>query len=195
MLFNNGGIYLKKKIMTIIAGSMLTLAVMPVSSAFAATNENNSVPQPNHSSAESLSMLRVDPDQVNPIDITESFNDTLRKNALFFAYYSTDVVTAGEFFASQVKSGGPWDYKLTYGTTKKYKFNGRILTGEDLGNIHYGFVGNMVFSTTILLPTAGAVQIYSGTAHLNWYKSYFDDPNDQAQIKYGIQLKKEWWGK
>ncbi|MBD2869291.1 polymorphic toxin type 44 domain-containing protein [Paenibacillus arenilitoris] len=111
------------------------------------------------------------------------------------AYYAlTDIEQetypfgTGLEFASKVKSGGVWDYKLTLGVDTPYKYAGYNVTGEDLGNIHYGFVGRYAgFSKNLLLTAAGAVQIYSGTAHIKWYASYFDDPNDQHWIDHGIR--------
>ncbi|WP_429675249.1 polymorphic toxin type 44 domain-containing protein [Bacillus mexicanus] len=41
-------------------------------------------------------------------------------------------------------------------------------TGEDLGNIHYGYVGRAAgFSDSFLRTAAGAYQIYSGTSRVN----------------------------
>lgn len=126
-------------------------------------------------------------------DVTSSFTKKMRDNALYIMYFAmNDTVyplATGEFFASQVKTGGPWDYKLAYGPTLHWVYNGLDMTGEDLGNMHYGFVGRAAgFSTTILRTAAGAYQIYSGTAHLNWYSTYFDDPNDQKWITYGMNM-------
>jgi len=128
-------------------------------------------------------------------DVTSSFSQTMRDNGAWMAYYAlidieqeTYPLGTGLEFASKVKSGGVWDYKLTLGVNTPYVYGGYNVTGEDLGNIHYGYVGRASgFSKTLLLSAAGAVQIYSGTAHINWYASYFDDPNDQQWIDHGIR--------
>ncbi|WP_258073216.1 polymorphic toxin type 44 domain-containing protein [Brevibacillus laterosporus] len=60
------------------------------------------------------------------------------------------------------------------------------LTGEDIGNIHYEYVGRYHFGTSTLLSVAGMVQFLSGTAKLSWFDSYFDDPTDQKAIRRGI---------
>lgn len=124
-------------------------------------------------------------------DVTTSFSSTMKKNAATMAQYSLNDRTyplgAGMYFAGNVKSGGIWDYKRAYGTTVTYVFDKIYTTGEDLGNMHYGFVGRAGgFSSTLLKSAAGAYQIYSGTYHVNWYKTYFDDPKDQAAISRGI---------
>lgn len=97
----------------------------------------------------------------------------------------------GKFFASKVRSGGEWDYKLYFGYSTRYlaSVNGSLvsMTGEDIGNSNYGFAGRKAFGADLLKAAAGAYQIYSGTSYLGWYKSYFDDPNDQYWINRGIR--------
>lgn len=129
-------------------------------------------------------------------NVTSSYSKKMRTNALHMAYYAYEEkktsgsypVGTGKEFASKVRSGGPWDYKHSY--TGTYTFNGKTsLKGEDLGNMHYGYVGRAAgFSATILKSAAGWYQIHSGTSYKGWYKSYYDDPNDQKWIKYGISL-------
>lgn len=132
---------------------------------------------------------QADPDEGSIQEITNIFKEQMRGNGLRMLYmYPNDLAGAGLYFASQVKSGGPWDYKLKYGVSKRYKFNSRIITGEDIGNIHYGYVGRYLFPASILKSVAGAYQIYSGTAHPSWFKTYFDDPQDQAMIEWGISM-------
>lgn len=129
---------------------------------------------------------------VNPGgNVTASFSKTMLKNAATtWQVKETDKVYpvgTGMFFAEKVKSRGPWDYKHSYGTSTKYVFGGKSMTGEGLGNLHYGYVGRFGgFSGNLLRSAAGAVQIYSGTALGKWYRTYFDDPNDQYYINLGI---------
>ncbi|NMF01012.1 hypothetical protein HF838_22625 [Aneurinibacillus aneurinilyticus] len=128
--------------------------------------------------------------------ITSSFSKTLRKNAAYMAYYAmneqkqgTYPIATGKEFATQVKTGGPWDYKLSFGPAKKYVYNGYAMRGEDLGNVHYGFVGRAAgFQTFLLRSAAGAYQICSLTSHKDWASSYFDDPIDQLYINFGIDM-------
>ncbi|KXH83752.1 polymorphic toxin type 44 domain-containing protein [Sporosarcina sp. HYO08] len=154
---------------------------------------------PSNANAELLGTKNTSPSfQVNSdnlLDLTKSFSTTMKKNAAYMSQYAlsekqltnTYPLATGVEFASKVKSGGPWDYKRTY--RGKYKYNGLNLTGEDLGNMHYGFVGRgAFFSRTLLSSVAGAYQIYSGTSHAKYYASYFDDPNDQKWINYGMNL-------
>ncbi|CAH1206288.1 hypothetical protein PAECIP111893_02504 [Paenibacillus plantiphilus] len=129
-------------------------------------------------------------------NVTTSFSKTMKNNAVLMAYYAywdqeqeTYPIGTGLEFASRVKSNGVWDYKQSFGTTTSYVYNGWNTTGENLGNMHYGYVGRACgFGRTMLEFIAGAVQIYSGTAHVGWYTTYFDDPNDQAWIGTGMNL-------
>lgn len=129
---------------------------------------------------------------VNPGgNVTSSFSSIMLDNAArVYQYKITDKtypIGTGLYFAKKVKSRGPWDYKHAYGATDRYIFGGRSMRGEDLGNMHYGYVGRFAgFSATLLKSTAGAVQIYSGTSQGKWYGSYFDDPSDQTSIVRGI---------
>ncbi|PEO52055.1 polymorphic toxin type 44 domain-containing protein [Bacillus pseudomycoides] len=90
-------------------------------------------------------------------------------------------------FIKLVKTGGPWDYKVKYGLKNEYVFDNQKLTGEDLGNFHFGYVGKAIGFTDIELKGgAGFYQILSGTAEREYYKTYFDDPRDQKMIQLGI---------
>ncbi|WP_059041480.1 polymorphic toxin type 44 domain-containing protein [Paenibacillus rubinfantis] len=95
------------------------------------------------------------------------------------------------YFLQKVKSGGPWDYKRTYGYSTSYGFFGKSLTGEDFGNIHYGFVGKAYFTDTTLYAAAGLASIVdNGGFNMGDFNSYYDDPKDQRMIKIGIELYK-----
>ncbi|SDJ85767.1 polymorphic toxin type 44 domain-containing protein [Sediminibacillus albus] len=126
------------------------------------------------------------------------FAYTMKKNALIMMQRKQNDIDlgtypyyTGKYFASKVKSGGDWDYKRTFGYSNGYYFDGRYMTGEALGNMHYGFTGRASgFSEYLLRTAAGAVQIYSGTSHIGWYGSYFDDPKDQHYIEIGFN----YWG-
>ena len=105
------------------------------------------------------------------------------------AAFGTKNLVAGLYFAERVKTGGAWDLKQYLGTNNTYyilEVNSNM-TGETIGNFHYGYVGRSVFSSTVLLSAAGMYQIISGTSSWGYYDTYFDEPNDQAAISWGIQ--------
>lgn len=104
------------------------------------------------------------------------------------AIFTTKHLVAGQYFAERVKTGGDWDYKSYLGTKTLYYVEdlNRNMTGEDIGNFHYGYVGRSVFSATTLKSSAGMYQIYSGTSNIKYWDSFFDDPKDQYEIQKGI---------
>jgi hypothetical protein len=104
------------------------------------------------------------------------------------AIFSQKHLIAGMYFAERVKSNGDWDYKSYLGTRTLYyvedlKSN---MTGEAIGNFHYGYVGRSIFSATVLKSAAGMYQLISGTSKSDYWDTYFDDPRDQAEIQRGI---------
>ncbi len=105
------------------------------------------------------------------------------------AYVNTSI-----YFASKVREGGDWDYKRDLGWNTYYNtyIDGSYynLPGEDIGNIHFGYVGKTMFADFILKSAAGFVQILSGTSNISYYDSYWDDPNDQQAIQRGIDYYK-----
>lgn len=104
------------------------------------------------------------------------------------AVFGTKNVVAGQYFAERVKTGDVWDYKSYLGVKIVYYVDdlSTTMTGEAIGNFHYGYVGRSVFSATTLKSAAGMYQIYSGTASIEYWKTFFDEPTDQAQIQRGI---------
>lgn len=104
------------------------------------------------------------------------------------AVFSQRTLTAGLYFAEREKTGGIWDLKSILGKNNNF-FVSEIdnnMTGEEIGNFHYGYVGKSVFSRTTLLSAAGMYQVISGTSSWGYFNSYFDDPADQSQINLGI---------
>lgn len=106
------------------------------------------------------------------------------------AAFGTKHLVAGNYFADRVKSNGIWDYKQYMGLKTVYYIPelGARMTGETIGNFHYGYVGRVCFGATTLKSAAGLAQIHDGTWRLSYFKSYFDDPNDQRDIQWGINV-------
>lgn len=93
-------------------------------------------------------------------------------------------------FALNVRPNGKWDYKVDIGwdqyrtvviAGKRY-----YIDGEDIGNIHYGYVGRYLFDSETLQYAAGVIQRLQGRAKPSWIDSYYDDPKDNAAIRRGI---------
>lgn len=110
------------------------------------------------------------------------------RSVYYNAVFGLKNYTAGMYFAQRVKSNGVWDYKSYMGTYTLYymedlKMN---MTGETIGNFHYGYVGSAVWPETTLKSAAGMYQIISGTSSLGYWSTFFDDPADQYDIQRGI---------
>jgi RHS repeat-associated protein len=88
------------------------------------------------------------------------------------------------WFATQVRTGGPWDYKE--GTQHPEL--------RDLGNFNYGAAGRAAgFSEDTLLQAAGAYQMWSGTSDPSFGNPLIgawngDSPRDQFWITAGSSL-------
>lgn len=105
-----------------------------------------------------------------------------------------------------MKTGGNWDYKRQsqWKLKKKhryfYKWSNRnkkyFYRNDDVGNVHFGFVGAALFPRFVLCAGAGVYQVISdikGKKKTQIYKrSFGDDPHDTAMIKYGYSLYKKW---
>lgn len=106
------------------------------------------------------------------------------------AIFTTRHFTAGMYFAERVKTGGVWDYKSYMGTDTLYYMEdlNTNMTGETIGNFHYGYVGRAVFEAFTLKSAAGMYEIISGTSDLGYWDSFFDDPADQNDIEWGIRM-------
>lgn len=97
-------------------------------------------------------------------------------------------------FYTLVKTNGKWDLKNQSAWKLKsedyYTFMGIKLTAADIGNIHFGFVGSVLFSWKTLCAGAGLYQIYSGTSSWKFWYSFFDDPRDTLCISMGRAMWK-----
>ena len=126
--------------------------------------------------------------------ITKALNATMEENAetIKKEMKENGYIAAAKYFYSKVKPGGDWDFKsqasweLNFDTG--YFYNGAVLRYDDPGNIHYGYVGSVLFPPGLLLNAAGIVQIRSKTSKLSYWTSNFDDPRDAEMIWRGIEL-------
>lgn len=98
----------------------------------------------------------------------EARNHAIELKAVFDnAVFSQRHFTAGMYFAQRVKSGGIWDYKSYMGANTLYYMEDlkTNMTGETIGNFHYGYVGRSVFDAATLKSVAGMYQIHLRTCH------------------------------
>ncbi len=93
------------------------------------------------------------------------------------------------YWVEKVKPGGAWDYKSYMGyNTDYYCFELGKMTGEQIGNFHYGYVGSVYFGREVLKFGSGFANLFYGHG-FKWEEflhSYCDDPNDIRIIERGI---------
>jgi hypothetical protein len=129
------------------------------------------------------------------LEYSRLFNQCLNPytdNALGCSSYA--IFGAGMYFAKRVRSGGVWDYKLlcsSYSTKVNIKINNTYysIQAQDIGNIHYGYVGSALFSASILKSFAGLASILDNQVYWSWVSTYFDNPTDQNAIQRGINWR------
>jgi hypothetical protein len=134
----------------------------------------------------------------SPSDVTSYFTNRMHTNANYMENNFTctqftwsQCSAADIYFYNKVKYGGAWDYKIIYGYNTKYLFHGHVITGDDFGNIHYGYVGTAIgFTAYDLKYAAGMAQVYHNYASYDVSKmdGYWDQPRDTQMIQYGINL-------
>ena len=144
----------------------------------------------------------IDPTGYKAIDVTIRLTSTMRINALYLYSLARLYRWAGLVgklallykFYTLVKTNGKWDFKNQSAWKLKsgdyYTFMGVKLTVADIGNIHFGFVGSILFSWKTLCAGAGLYQIYSRTSSWKFWYSFFDDPRDTLCISIGRTMWK-----
>ena len=103
-------------------------------------------------------------------------------------------------FCNLVKTGGTWDLKSQseWKNLRKgeyYTLFGTRVSAEDIGNIHFGYVGSVVFSLKTLFTGSGLYQIYSGRSDWRYWSTFFDQPRDIFCIIWGNALWKKYYKK
>lgn len=137
-------------------------------------------------------------EQDEKVDITDRLDSAMKVNAQKLSDYKekNGYAKASVYFYKNVKTGGKWDYKnqSTWGLSsdKEYYWHGTKLRHDDIGNIHYGYVGKVLFDTPTLLIGAGAAQLKSDLSYKGapqWtVESFYDDPHDQKMVEAGCIL-------
>lgn len=108
--------------------------------------------------------------------------------------YPQDYMDYLSYFVESVKSGSPWDLKVNgYSSdelgSNEALYNGQVYRFDDFGNITFGIAAAAYgFPEQFALGGAGFYQVYSGTAHWDNLKGYFDDPRDQEMIQFRYDI-------
>ena len=129
-----------------------------------------------------------------PIDLTEKLTSYMEQNAMDLMTYRNDngTVKAWFYFKDNVTDGGALDIKLQdewkFEEGHSYSFNKQILRYDDPGNINFGYVGAVIFPEEFLCFGAGLNQIKKHRFKFGNLSTWYDDPRDNAMIKYGSSL-------
>lgn len=129
-----------------------------------------------------------------PIDLTQKLTDYMEENAADLKDYKNNNGMAKTIihFYKNVTDGGSLDIKLQdewkFEEGQLYSFNKKILRYDDPGNINFGYVGAVIFSENILCFGAGMNQIKKFGFKFGDLSTWYDDPQDNAMIKYGYNL-------
>ena len=133
------------------------------------------------------------------INITAKLDKYLKKDAGILIEYARkhNPVDTLLFFLDKVKYGGEWDFKSQSDWGLKpentYYYNGLELRYDDIGNIHYGYVGSVILGKQVLLVGAGVAQMSNDIKNgrlpqFSHFWCNYDDPRDQAMVLYGAIL-------
>ena len=131
------------------------------------------------------------------VDLTEKLDKLMRKNAAYLkkieAKYGYAV--AAVYYYLKVTDGGDWDIKRTnewkFEKGVTYVYQGVELRMDDPGNIHFGYVGAVIFSEEFVCFGAGFNNFMKFGFRDGDFSSYFDDPQDQEMMRWGHRLYKQ----
>ena len=138
------------------------------------------------------------PEQPEPkvIDLTAKLDALMHKNAATMrsVLARRGWYLAAFYFYNMVKDGGDWDIKLQdewkFEEGVVYMYQGKVMRWDDPGNIHFGYVGAVVFSEEAVCLGAGLNQITKFGFSFGDFSSYYDDPRDQEMMRWGHRLYK-----
>ena len=136
------------------------------------------------------------PEEPEPkvIDLTEKLDALMRKNAATMrsVLAKRGRYLAAFYFYDMVKDGDQWDIKLQdewkFEEGVIYMYQGQVLRWDDPGNIHFGYVGAVVFSEEAVCLGAGLNQITKFGFSFGDFSTYYDDPRDQEMMRWGHRL-------
>ena len=118
-------------------------------------------------------------------------------------------------FIDLVKSWGPYDIKRRFSWSQdlQYIFDGRVIDFDDTGNMAYGVLAKAAGMSDILMQSGAGIYnlkeaiggfgtvlgFWTGNKEKierflkgweyeqHWWRTYFDDPRDNAAVKLGIE--------
>lgn len=131
------------------------------------------------------------------VDLTYKLNVFMWKNAAYLESYLEDLgyIKAALFYHAMVTDGGQWDIKRTdewkFEPGKTYVYQGRVLRMDDPGNIHFGYLGAILFPEEFVCFGAGMNNLLKFGFDQGDLASYYDDPRDQEMMRWGYRMYME----
>ena len=128
------------------------------------------------------------------IDITEKLNALMLKNGeeLRRIRKEKGYLYACIYYYVKVTDAGDWDIKRTedwsFEPGKTYVYQGVEMRMDDPGNIHFGYLGAILFPEEFVCFGAGLNNFMKFGRRDGNFASYFDDPHDQIMMRWGYQM-------
>lgn len=133
-------------------------------------------------------------DEETVVDLTDKLNAFMRKNAESLRKFRNKYgqFAAAIYYYVKVTDDGDWDIKVQdewkFQEGKTYVYQGVELRMDDPGNIHFGYVGAVVFPEEFVCFGAGMNNLLKFGFTAGDISSYFDDPHDQEMMRWGYAL-------
>lgn len=149
-----------------------------------------------------LRPVDVPPETADPdlgetvVDLTFKLNVLMHRNAKVLEDFLAEqgYVKAALFYHAMVTDGGDWDIKLTdewkFEPGKTYVYQGRVMRMDDPGNIHFGYIGAVLFPEEFVCFGAGMNNLLKFGFTQGDLASYYDDPQDQEMMRWGYRMYK-----
>ena len=131
------------------------------------------------------------------VDITEKLNALMLKNAeeLRRIRKEKGYLYACIYYYVKVTDAGDWDIKRTdewkFEEGKTYVYQGVEMRMDDPGNIHFGYLGAILFHEEFVCFGAGLNNFMKFGRRDGDFSSYFDDPHDQTMMRWGYRMYTE----
>ena len=130
------------------------------------------------------------------VDITAKLNVLMIRNAEILEDYLEEhgYVNAALFYHNMVTDAGDWDIKRTpmwqFESGKTYIYQGKVMRMDDPGNIHFGYLGAILFPEEFVCFGAGMNNLLKFGFDQGDLESYYDDPQDQEMMRWGYRMYK-----
>ena len=134
------------------------------------------------------------PSGENVVDITEKLDNLMHQSAAELTRIRDrfGYTVAATYYYLKVTDGGDWDIKRTapwkFEEGKIYVYQGKVMRMDDPGNIHFGYVGAVIFPEEFVCFGAGMNNVSKFGYTTGDFASYYDDPQDQEMMRWGYHL-------